>query len=116
MSDFDMRSMLVEVRLMKAGKLGASKNKAPEKKPTSFGNEFERLIWEKPAFKALYEDMKKRRMQNETNLCIELRWRRTAVRQPKLTNYLSLFDEFLPKTSDENSKHVKLVRKKNITL
>lgn len=70
MNDFEMRSMLVEARLMKSGKLGGAK-KAPAPKPKSFGSEFERLLYEKPAFKALYERMKNARMQNEINLCIE---------------------------------------------
>lgn len=57
------------MRLRKAGKMGASTG-AP-KKPTSFSNDFERALYEKPAFKALYERFKNARLQNEINLCIE---------------------------------------------
>merc|ERR1719321_555619 len=53
---------------MKKGKGGNTKK---EKKPTKFDSEFERLIWEKPAFKALYDRMMKQRMQNQINLLVE---------------------------------------------
>ena len=67
MNDFELKSMLVEFRMMKSGKA------APKKasKPTSFGSDFERALFEKPAFKALYEEFKAARLQNEINLCIE---------------------------------------------
>jgi hypothetical protein len=55
--------------MIKAGK-GATKKKPPPK-PASFGNEFEKALYEKPAFKALYEQMKAARLQNEINLIIE---------------------------------------------
>ena len=69
MNDFDLRSMLVELRMMKSGK--GTKAAAPAPKPTSFGSKFEQALYEKPAFKALYDDYQKQRMQNEINLCIE---------------------------------------------
>jgi hypothetical protein len=69
MNDFELRSMLVEMRLMKSGKLGGAKKAAP--RPTSFGSDFEKALYEKPAFKELYEDFKAKRQQNEINLCIE---------------------------------------------
>lgn len=69
MNDFELRSMLVEYRMMKSGKGGAKK--APAPKPTSFSNEFERTLYEKPAFKALYDRFQNERLQNEINLCIE---------------------------------------------
>jgi len=68
MNDFELRTMLVEYRMMKSGK--GTTTKAPPK-PTSFGSEFERALYEKPAFKALYERNKNALMQNECNLCIE---------------------------------------------
>lgn len=68
MNDFDMRSMLVEMRLMQMGK---GKSKKAAEKPTSFGSEFERALYEKPAFKALYTRFQDARLQNEINLCIE---------------------------------------------
>ena len=55
--------------MIKAGK-GATKKKPPPK-PASFGSEFEKALYEKPAFKALYEQMKAARLQNEINLIIE---------------------------------------------
>ena len=67
--DFELRSLLVEFRMIKAGK-GATKKKPPPK-PASFGSEFEKALYEKPAFKALYEQMKAARLQNEINLIIE---------------------------------------------
>ena len=70
MNDFEMRSMLVEMRLMKAGK-GASSPKKPPSRPTSFANDFEKALYEKPAYKALYERFKNARLQNEINLCVE---------------------------------------------
>merc|ERR1719161_1671222 len=68
MNDFDLRSMLVELRLMKAGKGASAK---PKKKPTSYANDFERALYEKPAFKELFEEYQKLRQQNEINLCME---------------------------------------------
>merc|ERR1719183_3197387 len=60
--------MLVELRLMKAGK---GKGAKPKAKPKSFENDFERALYEKPAFKALFEDFQQKRQQNEINLCAE---------------------------------------------
>jgi len=68
MNDFELRSMLVEMRMLKKGKTSTKK---PAPKPTSFANKFEQALYEKPAFKALYEDFKNARLQNEINLCIE---------------------------------------------
>ena len=61
--------MLVEMRMLKAGK-GAGQKK-PASKPTSYGSDFEKALYERPAFKALYERFKNARLQNEINLCIE---------------------------------------------
>ena len=45
--------MLVEMRMRKAGTYGgASARKKPER-PASFASEFERVMFEKPAFKAV---------------------------------------------------------------
>merc|ERR1719258_387119 len=51
--------------------MGANKGKKKEKKPTTFANNFERLLYEKPAFKALYERMQQKRMQNELNIIVD---------------------------------------------
>jgi len=68
MNDFELRSMLVEMRMMKNGK-GAAKKPPP--KPASYANDFEKALYEKPAVKALYEEFKNARLQNEINLVIE---------------------------------------------
>jgi len=70
MNDMDMRMMLVELRLRKAGKLGEKKAAAP-KKPPSNANAFEVALYEKPAFKELYEKYKQARDTNSANLCTE---------------------------------------------
>lgn len=67
MNDMDMRMMLVEMRLRKAGKVGGQKAAAP-KKPLPGANEFEMALYEKPAFKELYEEWQKARKTNELNL------------------------------------------------
>lgn len=59
MNDMDMRMMLVEMRMRKAGKMGSSKPTA--KKPPPGANEFEAALYEKPAFKALYESWQQMR-------------------------------------------------------
>jgi len=70
MNDMDMRMMLVEMRLRKAGKVGGQKAAAP-KKPLPGANEFEMALYEKPAFKELYEEWQKARKTNELNLATE---------------------------------------------
>ena len=50
MNDMDIRIMLVEVRMRKAGTMGSS-GTAPKKKPVrpaKFGSEFERVLFDKP--------------------------------------------------------------------
>ena len=54
MNDFELRTMLVELRLRKKGKMGAKP--ASPQKPSSYANDFEKALYEKPAFKALFED------------------------------------------------------------
>ena len=57
MNEMDVRLMLVECRLRASGRMpGKEKKKEPKK--TSFINDFERALYEKPAFKALYEKSK----------------------------------------------------------
>ena len=68
MNDFDLRSMLVEMRLRKSGKVGQKKEM---KKPPASATAFEKALYEKPRFRELYEDFQKSRQQNEYNLCIE---------------------------------------------
>lgn len=68
MNDFDVRSMLVEVRLRKAGKVGVQKE---AKAPSADANKFEKALYEKPAFKELYESFKSSQLANDVNLCIE---------------------------------------------
>jgi len=70
MSDFDMRSMIVELRLRNAGKIGSQTANEP-KKPAEGASAFEVALYEKPAFKALYESFKSAQLANEVNLCIE---------------------------------------------
>lgn len=70
MNDMDMRMMLVEMRLRKAGKLGSQKATAT-KKPPAGANAFEMALYEKPAFKELYERYKQTRDTNAANLATE---------------------------------------------
>jgi len=70
MNDMDVRLMLVEMRLRKAGKLGSQKKKAAPR-PKSFANDFEKALFEKPAFKELYEKYQKLRNTNALNLAAE---------------------------------------------
>lgn len=72
MSAMDMKMMLVELRLIKAGKAGGSKKTQTQKqKPSSYANAFEEALWEKPAFKELYESWQKSRNTNSLNLATE---------------------------------------------
>jgi len=73
MNDMDMRMMLVEMRLRKAGKLGDSSASASSgpKKPGPNANAFEVALYEKPAFRELYEGYKAARDTNSANLCTE---------------------------------------------
>jgi len=71
MNDMDLRMMLVEMRLRKSGKMGGKSEKQAMKKPGPDANPFEIALYEKPAFRELYEEKKMARLQNEINLCIE---------------------------------------------
>ena len=70
MNDMEMRMMLIEVRMRKAGTF-ASKETTKKAKPTSFGSKFEEAMWEKPAFKALYEKYQAEKLVNSMNLASE---------------------------------------------
>lgn len=70
MNEVEIRLMLVEMRLRKAGKVGAQKASG-SKKPASYANEFERAYYEKPAFKALYEKYQKSGVATTLNLATE---------------------------------------------
>lgn len=69
MNEMDIRLMLVETRLRKSGKLGTKKK--TEDRPKSFANAFERALYEKPAFKELYEQYRKTMNVNAINLATE---------------------------------------------
>lgn len=69
MNDMDMRMMLVEVRMRKAGKIG-TKKAAPKKAPDG-ANEFEKALYEKPVFKELFEGWQQSRNTNAMNLATE---------------------------------------------
>merc|ERR1740136_291077 len=74
MNDMDIRIMLVEVRMRKAGTMGGSGSTAPKKKPVrpaKFGSEFERVLFDKPAVKALYEELQAAKDINSMNLVSE---------------------------------------------
>merc|ERR1719148_457823 len=66
--------MLVEVRMRKAGTMGGSGSAAPKKKPVrpaKLGSEFERVLFDKPAVKALYETLQAAKDINSMNLVSE---------------------------------------------
>ena len=69
MNDMDMRMMLVEMRLRKAGKMGETKV-APKKAPAG-ANDFEKALYEKPAFKELFTGWQQTRNTNAMNLATE---------------------------------------------
>ena len=59
----DMRMMLVEMRMRKAGTYGGAAARKKPERPASFASEFERVMFEKPAFKAV------RRPEHCTHSC-----------------------------------------------
>ena len=69
MNDMDMRMMLVEMRMRKAGKIGTKKEKP--KKPPPNANEFEKALYEKPVFRELFEEWQRTRNTNAMNLATE---------------------------------------------
>jgi len=69
MNDMDIRMMLVEVRMRKAGTMGGPKKKP--KRPAKFGSEFERILFDKPAVRALYESLQAKKDVNAMNLVSE---------------------------------------------
>jgi len=71
MNDMDVRLMLVEVRMRKKGTMPGATAKPPPKKPASYANEYEKALWEKPAFKELIDNYQSRRDTNAQNLAVE---------------------------------------------
>jgi len=72
MNDMDIRIMLVEVRMRKAGTMGGSGSAAPKKKrPAKFGSEFERVLFDKPAVEALWQERQAAKDINAVNLISE---------------------------------------------
>jgi hypothetical protein len=69
MNDMDIRIMLVEVRMRKAGTMGGPKKKPT--RPAKFGSEFERILFDKPAVRALYEKLQAAKDVNAMNLVSE---------------------------------------------
>lgn len=88
MNDMDMRMMLVEMRLRKAGKLGEKKAAAPKKAPAG-ASEFEKALYEKPAFKELFEGWQQAQNTNAINLATEylINPRRAKERYSGTTRY-----------------------------
>lgn len=89
MNDFDLRSMLVEMRLRKSGKMGSSQASEAPPPPSSYANDFEKAMYEKPAFKALYEDWRRAQNVNAMNLASEhlINPRQAKVRYGETSNY-----------------------------
>lgn len=70
MNEMDVKLMLVELRLMKEGKIGpqAAKNK---QKPTSFSSKFEEALYTKPVFEEYYNELKAKGDHNSMNVIAE---------------------------------------------
>jgi len=70
MDDMSIRLMLVEMKLRVSGRMTGMKKEAKVKK-TTFGNDFERAMYEKPAFKQLYEKYSNAYNTNAINVITE---------------------------------------------
>lgn len=68
MNEMEVRLMLVEMRLRKAGKMPGASEK---KKPTKFNNKFEEMMYTKPAFEELYNKFKDKGDHNALNVMKE---------------------------------------------
>jgi hypothetical protein len=68
MNEFDIKLMLVEIRLRFAGKIGGQKEK---KQPAKFASKFEEYMWTKPVFKEFYETLKAKGDHNAQNVVAE---------------------------------------------
>jgi hypothetical protein len=77
MNEFDVRLMLVEVRLRKAGKMNGG---TPKAKKTTFSSKFEEYMQNADMFRELVEEMKGRGDHNAVNVCAEY------VNDPKMAN------------------------------
>jgi hypothetical protein len=71
MNEMDVRLMLVEMRMRQKGTMPGAEAKPAQKKPAKFANDYEKALWEKPAFKALIENYQGRRDTNSMNLATE---------------------------------------------
>jgi len=69
--DYELKAMLVEYRLRKDGKMGKT-NVQKDAAPAANASAFEKIIYENPAYKALYEKYKAKGLQNIMNLLIEI--------------------------------------------
>jgi hypothetical protein len=70
MNDMEVKLMLVEMRLLNAGKLGGDSQKAKQK-PAKFSSKFEEAMWTKPAFEEFYNLLKKNDDHNSMNVVSE---------------------------------------------
>jgi hypothetical protein len=91
MNLMDMRLMMAEVTLRKTGRMpGEKKVVAPKK--TSFANAFEKALYEKPAFQALYKKYKTMGINN-VNVMTEYINNPTLAKTRYELNYKQLFAE-----------------------
>ena len=71
MNEMDLKLMLVELRMMLAGKMPGQNGGSQKKKPASYSNKFEEAIWEKPFFGELYDGLKAKGDHNAMNVAAE---------------------------------------------
>uniref|UniRef100_A0A7S2G062 RRM domain-containing protein n=1 Tax=Octactis speculum TaxID=3111310 RepID=A0A7S2G062_9STRA len=96
MDEVSARMMLVEVRMRKTNRMGAFVNQAEK---TVFANEYERCLYEKPAFKELIAFWSDRGNTNAVNLAVEYLNNRKQAKQRYEGNDASGNDLWLECTS-----------------
>ena len=69
MNDYEIKLMLVEMRLRNSGQLTGDGQ--PKQRPTTFSSKFEEAMWTKPAFEEFYTVLKKRDDHNAMNVICE---------------------------------------------
>jgi len=91
MNDFDIRMMLVEVRMRSKGTLPGTQKKKREKK-ASYENKFEEALHTKPGIEAMYDDFREKADNNSLNAMIDFINDKELATTRYGTNYQGVFD------------------------
>eukprot|EP00587_Corethron_hystrix_P012287 CAMPEP_0113297552 /NCGR_PEP_ID=MMETSP0010_2-20120614/363_1 /TAXON_ID=216773 ORGANISM="Corethron hystrix, Strain 308" /NCGR_SAMPLE_ID=MMETSP0010_2 /ASSEMBLY_ACC=CAM_ASM_000155 /LENGTH=182 /DNA_ID=CAMNT_0000150453 /DNA_START=340 /DNA_END=888 /DNA_ORIENTATION=+ /assembly_acc=CAM_ASM_000155 len=92
MNDFDIRMMLVEVRMRSNGTMPGTEKKKREKK-ASYSNKFEEMLYTKPNIEKMYDEFRENGNNNDLNAMIDyINDKELAITRYGAT-YQNIFDQ-----------------------